>query len=70
MEDKPRIMSWVFHIQGHIEMIPRFCLQAPTIVSKTERESQRQRNREGETERERGGGGLGFRVTINCMGGF
>ena len=65
MEDKPRIMSWVFHIQGHIEMIPRFCLQAPTIVRETERVRDREIGRERRRERERGG-----RVTVNCMGGF
>ena len=41
MEDKPRIMSWVFHIQGHVEMIPRFCLQASAIVRERERERER-----------------------------
>ena len=42
MEDKPRIMSWVFHIQGHVEMIPRFCLQASAIVRERERERERE----------------------------
>lgn len=34
MEEKPHITSWMFHIQNHEELIPRFCMQTATMVSK------------------------------------
>jgi hypothetical protein len=32
IEDKPHIISWLFSIQNHFELIPRFCVHSPSLV--------------------------------------
>lgn len=33
IEDKPRIIAWLFQVHNHVELIPRFCVHAASVDS-------------------------------------